>query len=69
MIYCHFSFHQILIADVMAGGSFDYFVINCGKKKNQKKKTRGVSTYKYIFSDFGQMKFSFLNQVIRVILV
>lgn len=38
MIYCHFFPHQILIADVMAGGSYDYFVINCGKKNKQTNK-------------------------------
>lgn len=37
MIYCHF-FHQILIADVMAGGIYDHFVINCDKKKQQQTK-------------------------------
>lgn len=36
MIYCHFFSHQILIADVMAGGSYDYFVINCDIKKIKK---------------------------------
>lgn len=36
MIYCHF-FHQILIADVMAGGIYDHFVINCDKKQQQTK--------------------------------